>query len=275
MTGRHTCCSRGRRKHRHRLPNLARGARRRPTGADAATCCPRRAASRLRLVLPRRSLSVSRSGRGRSSRCSRGTTSAVLRCRSSTSTAGRSSAGAHSAGCGFCQRRRRHGRSRGSGRADLAGALGRHRRRRLLRLDGRRRGRRLRRRRGFRRCDRRTRRQQRQRVDVPLGIAGDPHAEVDVRLCVFRRPARADQPEGRALGDGCAAANTDRSEVEERDRVAVDRPDGDGEPASGNGARERDRPGGRRADGGASAPADVDSAMVPGGIWVVAEAKRL
>lgn len=85
--------------------------------------------------------------------------------------------------------------------------------------------------------------------------------------------ARADRPHCRALGDGRAPGERERAEVEERDGVAARGPDGDGEPAAGNGPREGDRPRRRSANRCAGGTADVDSSMLAARVRVVAEGK--
>jgi hypothetical protein len=63
--------------------------------------------------------------------------------------------------------------------------------------------------------------EKRERVHIPVGIGGQANAEVDVRLCPLGIAARADSAHDLAFLDRGTGANPDRSEVDERDRVAV------------------------------------------------------
>jgi hypothetical protein len=134
------------------------------------------------------------------------------------------------------KRERGRSRRRGRGRLTLA-----HRRRRSggrrdrRRLHGHRSRRTDRRRRCGRRrrhLGRRTLRQERQRVDVALRVIRSPDAEMNVRHLVLRIAGRADRADCLALGNSVAGRDHDRAQVEERDRVAVLRPDRHG-PAVG------------------------------------------
>lgn len=104
-------------------------------------------------------------------------------------------------------------------------------------------------------------RQQCQRIDVALGIVRSPDPEVDVRnvhLYVARRPDRSDRL---GLGDSVAGAHRDRSEVEQRDGIAVRCPDRHGAAVPGQPAGERHLSGGRCADDAAGVTAHVDPAV--------------
>jgi hypothetical protein len=106
-----------------------------------------------------------------------------------------------------------------------------------------------------------SRRQQRQRINVALRVVRSPDPEVDVRnvdLHVARRPDRSDRL---GLGDAVAGAHCDRSEMEQRDRIAVRCPDRHGAAVPGQPAGERHLSGGGCADGGAGVAAHVDPAV--------------
>ena len=77
-----------------------------------------------------------------------------------------------------------------------------------------------------------------------------------------------------ALGDEAAARDRDRAELQQRHRVAVGGLDRHGPAAAGHGTAERDRAGGRRAHGGADVGADVDAAVLAGGVRVRAQLER-
>ena len=64
-------------------------------------------------------------------------------------------------------------------------------------------------------------REKRERIDVPVRIGGQANAEVDVGLRVLRVAAGADRAHDVAFLDRGPGAYSDRSEVDERDRVAV------------------------------------------------------
>ena len=165
--------------------------------------------------------------------------------------------------------RRRHQRS---GR--LRRAAVRWRRWRDLRRAGRRDGSRVGRR-GWltarsRRCDRLRRGQEEKRVEVSLRVVGEADAQVHVRLRELRIAAWADRADVRSLGERLAPLYRVRAEVHERHRVTVGRLDRHGlavardRPGEGDGARDGsdDTMSGRRSD--------VDPAVLPGRVWVIA-----
>ncbi len=184
-------------------------------------------------------------------------------------------------------RRRRRGR-----RSRRGGRRGRRRDRRCRgrRWSGRRCGRRRRgdrwRRSGGRRCRRRSHgrrrrgharrggrggcsgRQKRRRVHVALSLRGETHAEVDVRLRHLGVAARPDRADGVTLGDCGALRHDERAEMGERDGVAVGGLDRQAHPGRGDGARKGDCARGGRCDGGAGRAADVESAVLAGGVRV-------
>jgi hypothetical protein len=143
---------------------------------------------------------------------------------------------------------RRLGRKRG---LPVDGRL-RHRRRRL-RLD---------------------RRQERQGVHVAVRIRSHPDAEVDMwvgREGVAAGAAHADQ---RPFLDEGSTEGDDLAELEQRDRPAVVRADGDRLASARHRPRERDRPRRGRTHGRAGLGADVRAAVLAGGIRIVCERER-
>ena len=142
----------------------------------------------------------------------------------------------------------------------------RARRRRVRRSSNRRRSgsrggdRRLARRgRRRRRCKRR---QEAQRVEVALRIAPEPDPELHVRHRVGEHSTRPDERNRLTLGHDGARVDQERAEMQQRDRVAVGRLNGDREPVRGDLAGEHDRPRGRRDHGVAESALDVDPAML-------------
>ena len=133
--------------------------------------------------------------------------------------------------------RRRRGRRRRHGAAAFL------RGRRLALRDARQR-------RGLRAADRvRPFREEPERVDVALRVGRDADAEVHVRAGMLGLAARPERPDGLALGDEGAAPHGGLTEVKERDRVPVGRPDRDRAPASGHCPGKADGPTGGRAHG--------------------------
>ena len=113
-----------------------------------------------------------------------------------------------------------------------------------------------------------------ERVDVRVGVARAPDAEVDARDGVLGRPAPPHRPDRRAFVDGRALLDGDRAEVDERDRKAVRRLDGHAA------AIRRERPGERHgsrggcADRGPFGPGDVDATVLTARVRVGAQGKR-
>ena len=141
------------------------------------------------------------------------------------------------------------------------------RRRRLARRDAR-----QRRRRGLRAADRvRPLREEPERIDVALRVGRDADADVYVRAGMLGLAARPEHADGLALGDEGAAPHGGLTEVKERDRVSVVRPDRDRAPASGHRPGEADGPTGGRAHGRAVDPADVHAAVKPRPVRVAVE----
>jgi hypothetical protein len=176
-------------------------------------------------------------------------------------------------GCGPRLRGHRLGSRRGR-RRWVGGQAGVRRRVRRGRCDGVgrrlrrgcRRGRARRRRGHARRCrrGRPARRQEPERIDVTLLVRRDADAEVDVGHGHLGVAARADRADGIALVDGGAPRDEQRSEMRERDGIAVRGRDRDAQPRARNRARERDRSRRRCGDGRAAIAGDVDAAVLAG-----------
>ena len=127
-------------------------------------------------------------------------------------------------------------------------------------------------RRGLRAADRvRPLREEPERVDVALRVGRNADAEVHVRAGVLGVAARPEHADGLALGDEDAAPHGGFTEVKERDRVSVVRPDRDRAPASGHRPGEADGSTGGRAHGRAVDPADVHAAVKPRPVRVAVE----
>ena len=186
--------------------------------------------------------------------------------------------------------RRRSGRltgrgcRRGGSRRDGSrrSRLGRRGRRRRLRhrhggRNGCRRGRRRRRGNGCgsrRGGGRRPGRQQGLRIEVAVLVGRPPDAEVDVGPVDLGCPAGADRADDRALGDLVSLRHLDRAEVEQRHGEAVGRLDRDGAAVRRQRPGEGDRAARRRGHGRAGVAGDVDAAVLPAGVGVVADGER-
>jgi hypothetical protein len=68
---------------------------------------------------------------------------------------------------------------------------------------------------------RHTCRQQAERIDVTVGIGGDPHSEMDVRRRCDRVGALAGDTDDGALRDDAAAQDARRGELQQCHRMAV------------------------------------------------------
>ena len=102
------------------------------------------------------------------------------------------------------------------------------------------------RRRGRRRGDR-ARWEQREWIDVPVGCGRDPDSEVDVGRRPLALATRACRPDGIAFGHRGSLADRRRTEMRQRDRVALEL-DRHGLAGGRNDAHERHRPGSRSTD---------------------------
>jgi hypothetical protein len=111
--------------------------------------------------------------------------------------------------------------------------------------------------------------QQRQRIDIALRIRRDPDAQVNVRGrgVIGRGSDRSDRLS--FVYDG-VFRNSDRAQSDQCDRIAVGAADGDRAPVSGHGAGEGDCSGRGRTHARAGVAGDIDPAVLPAGIGVVA-----
>ena len=113
-------------------------------------------------------------------------------------------------------------------------------------------------------------RQEREWIDVGLGFA-DPDPEVHVRQVVLGLARGARLRDGEALRHVLSLVDEQPAEVGERSPVAVRGRDRHGASVCRELAGERDFSRGRRAHRSSADDADVDAAMLPCGIGVVAE----
>jgi hypothetical protein len=120
--------------------------------------------------------------------------------------------------------------------------------------------------RGPRRCLRRPDGQEAQRVDVALVIARDANAEVDEGLGDIHDAARADRADDRSFRDEGTALDADRPEVDECRGVSKLRLNRHGLATVRDGSSERDHAVDRGDDIRSSGRADVDAAVLPGGV---------
>ena len=179
-------------------------------------------------------------------------------------------------GCDRRGFRPQHGMTRGVLRRPAAQVLGSRQRRDRLR--GRRNGLRRRNRRG-RLEDRKplrrlARRKKRERVEVPVRIGSEPDAEIHERLGAFDIAGRPDRPHDVALGDLCARRYSDRSEMNERDGVAIRGADGQAEALVRQLPDERHGPVHRGAHVRPGWSADVDAAMLAAPVRIAAADER-
>ena len=111
-------------------------------------------------------------------------------------------------------------------------------------------------------------RQEREWIDVALWITRRANAEVDERLGTVDITARADRSHDGSLANERAASHADRTEVDERRGVAEGRLDRDRLAAARDRAGERDDSLRRGQHHRARGRADVDAAVLPGGVWM-------
>lgn len=114
-----------------------------------------------------------------------------------------------------------------------------------------------------------TRGKKRQRVDVAVRFGGQADPEVDVRLDPLGVAARADRADGLSFLDRSPCRHADRSEMDERDRVAVGRANRQAEPFARKlpGKRHDARRG--SLDVGACVSGDVDPTMLAARVRIV------
>jgi hypothetical protein len=94
---------------------------------------------------------------------------------------------------------------------------------------------------------------------------------MDVRLTRDGVDARPDDADDGPLGDLVASSDRDCGELEERDGEPVRGLDRERATAVGKRAGERDPARRRRANGRADRRPDVEAAVSPSGVWVVAD----
>jgi hypothetical protein len=95
-----------------------------------------------------------------------------------------------------------------------------------------------------------------------------------MRLEELGLTARSGDADDVSLGDILIPSHTHGAELQERDRVAVRRPDGDRAPTRRHGAGKGDPSAGRRDYRGAHRSSDVDSAMLAPSVRIPAEVER-
>jgi hypothetical protein len=166
------------------------------------------------------------------------------------------------------------GDPRGFGRPRRGGRLGLHRDGLWLDGCGRCGGGDCRIGRGDRRGDGYAGREQRRRVEVAVGLGGQPDAEVDMRRRRDLVLAQTDPADDGSFGDRAASSDGHHPELEERDGVPVCRLDRHGPAAARDGAREGDGTGRWRADGVADEGGDVDSAVLARSVGVRPDRER-
>ena len=173
-----------------------------------------------------------------------------------------------------CSGRRRH-RARGRVGSDVGLGCcvvchrrlrGRDRRRSLFGLGSRSRCRPRRRRASWR--------QEPERVDVALLVARYAHPQMDIRLRNLRVSSRTDGADDGTLRDRRPFRDDGRAEMRERDDVPVGRRDRHDQAARGHRPDERDATLGSRANLRAPRAADVDPAVLAGGVWIRADSER-
>jgi hypothetical protein len=113
-------------------------------------------------------------------------------------------------------------------------------------------------------------RKQQERVDVAVRIRGQANTEVDVGLRALGISARSDRSDDFAFTDGRSDSDRNRSQMDKRDRVPVLGADRQTPALVRNLAGEGDDPGHRSAHIGARRRADVNSAVLPASVRVVA-----
>jgi hypothetical protein len=104
--------------------------------------------------------------------------------------------------------------------------------------------------------------EQRERVDVPVRLGGQPHAEMNVWLRPFGLAGRADRADDLAFADRGADRKSDRPQVDEGDGVSALGPDRQAEPFVRQPPGEGDDPRRRSAHIGSRRRPDVDAAML-------------
>jgi hypothetical protein len=109
-------------------------------------------------------------------------------------------------------------------------------------------------------------RQEHEWIDVPLVIAGPTQPEVHERLGEIDDAARPHRPDDGAFGDGRPALHPGRAQVDKRGRVAEGCLDRHCLASARDGPGKRDHPFGRRVHVCARGRAEVEAAMLAGGV---------
>jgi hypothetical protein len=105
-------------------------------------------------------------------------------------------------------------------------------------------------------------------------VGRDPDPEVDVRRLRDAVAALPDRAENVSFVDLRALPDGSSPELQQGDRVPVAGANRHGAAAVRHAADERDRAGSRRADADADVGGDVDAAVLPAGVRIVAERER-
>jgi hypothetical protein len=119
-----------------------------------------------------------------------------------------------------------------------------------------------------------TRGQQLERIDVPVGVVGAADAQMDVGAGMLRLAAVAEGADRLALRHDRSARHRQRRQMQQGDRVAVGRLDGDGTAVHRQRAREANDAGARRSDWLPGRTGDVDAAMMTGVVLASAVLER-
>jgi hypothetical protein len=101
-----------------------------------------------------------------------------------------------------------------------------------------------------------------QRIDVPVRFGGEPDPEIDVGLGPLGIAARPDRPHDVPFRYLSPGRDSDRPEMDERDRVPVRSPNREAEPLVRELTHERDDARGSRPNVRPARRADVDAAML-------------
>lgn len=121
----------------------------------------------------------------------------------------------------------------------------------------------------------RPRRQEAQRVEVAVRVRSEANAEMDVRPGDSRLPTRPDRPDDPPFNNGRPSRRADRSQLDERHRVPVRRLNRHAFATRRHRPGKADRPTHGRPHRRSQGRSDVDAAVLPAGVGVVAEFERL
>jgi hypothetical protein len=118
------------------------------------------------------------------------------------------------------------------------------------------------------------RREESQRIEVSVRVRGQANPEVHMGLGKVGLSARSDDANDVSLSDLLIPSHAHCTELKERDRVAVGRPNGDRAAACRHDAGKGDSSAGRRDYRSAERRSDVDSAMLAPGVRIFSEVER-